>query len=483
MENIKKITIAYGDGIGPEIMQATLKILQYAEVDLAIDTIAIGKEQYNKKIETGITDSAWETIKNNQILLKAPITTPQGKGYKSLNVTLRKTLGLYANIRPVKSYHPFIKSNFPKINLVLVRENEEDLYSGMEYRLSNDYYESLKLITSSGSNKINKFAFDYALKNNRKKISCFIKDNIMKLTDGAFHKSFDEIGKFYPEIETEQMIIDIASAKIAADPEKFDVIVTENLYGDIISDIAAEVSGSVGLCGSANIGDNFAMFEAIHGSAPDIAGQNIANPSGLINAAIMMLRHICKFKEANIIENALSYTIEEGYHTADLYNKNHSKEKLGTKEFADKIIKNLGNNPKIIENYTDNQNNYCNNRIIKIENSALKSKKQELVGVDVFINYNYKDLADFKDKILETTSKLLLNLQSIANKGLKIWPSNFSTNPNCDVLNCRFVSKESQKTIKETDVINLLNALIKADLKFCKTQNLYIFDDKIGFSV
>ena len=483
MENINKITVAYGDGIGPEIMEATLKILQNAEVNLAIDVIAVGKEQYERKIETGIADSAWDSIKNNQILLKAPITTPQGKGYKSLNVTLRKTLGLYANIRPVKSYHPFVKSNFPNIDLVIVRENEEDLYSGVEYRLSNESYESLKLITSSGSNRINKFAFDYALKNNRKKLSCFIKDNIMKLTDGTFHKSFAEIAKFYPEIENEQMIIDIASAKIAADPERFDVIVTENLYGDIISDIAAEVSGSVGLCGSANIGTNFAMFEAIHGSAPDIAGKNIANPSGLINAAIMMLRHICKYKEANLIENALNYTIEEGYHTADLYNKEYSKKKLGTKEFSDKVISNLGNSPKILSKQTNENSNNCNSRTINVKKSELIAKKQELVGVDIFINYNFEDFNDFKEKILETTSNQLLNLQAISNKGLKIWPSNFSATPNCDVLNCRFVSKEKHKIITEKDIINLLNCLIEANIKFCKTQNLYIFDDKIGFSV
>jgi isocitrate dehydrogenase len=478
-----KITIAYGDGIGPEIMEATLKILQHAKVNLAIDTISIGQEQYERKIETGIPDSAWETIKNNQIILKAPITTPQGKGYKSLNVTLRKALGLYANIRPVKSYYPFVNSNFPEIDLVIVRENEEDLYSGIEYKISHECYESLKLITRSGSNRINKFAFDYAIKNNRQKISCFIKDNIMKLSDGAFHKSFTDIAKFYPEISTEQMIIDIASAKIAVNPARFDVIVTENLYGDIISDIAAEVSGSVGLCGSANIGDNYAMFEAIHGSAPDIAGKNIANPSGLINASLMMLRHICKFAEADLIENALNYTIEQGFHTADLFNPKHSKEKLGTQEFAEKIIKHLGKKPKKLILKENSNNNYCETRSAEPKNSELNTTNRELVGVDIFIDYNNNNLDDLVTNIKNSCNNLLLNLQSISSKGLKIWPENRFPPPACDILICRFVSKEPSKIIKHKDITDLLNGLLKNKLSFSKTQNLYIYDGKIGFSV
>src|SRR5690606_24987824 len=213
---------------------------------------------------------------------KAPITTPQGGGYKSLNVTTRKALGLYANVRPCVSYNPFIASKHPEMDVVIVRENEEDLYAGIEYRQTNDVYQCLKLISRPGSEKICRYAFEYARTNNRKKVTCFIKDNIMKLTDGIFHKVFDEVAAEYPEIESDSLIVDIGSAFLADRPGTLDVIVTENLYGDIISDIAAQITGSVGLAGSANIGDDYAMFEAIHGSAPTIAGKNIANPSGLL---------------------------------------------------------------------------------------------------------------------------------------------------------------------------------------------------------
>ena len=261
------ITVAYGDGIGPEIMEAVLKILAEARVPLTIDTIEVGQKFYEKGVTTGIPPAAWDSIRRTKVLLKAPITTPQGGGYKSLNVTMRKALGLYANVRPCTSFHPYVKSMHANMNLVIVRENEEDLYAGIEYRQTQDTFQSVKVITRSGSERIMRYAFEYAVQNGRKKVTCMSKDNIMKLTDGAFHDMFTMVAKEYPQIENEHYIIDIGSARIASKPHLFDVIVTENLYGDIISDIAAEVSGSVGLAGSANIGANYAMFEAIHGSA------------------------------------------------------------------------------------------------------------------------------------------------------------------------------------------------------------------------
>ena len=207
------------------------------------------------------------------MFLKAPITTPQGSGYKSLNVTVRKSMGLYANVRPVVSYNPFVASVQDGIDMVIVRENEEDLYAGIEHQQSDEVVQCLKLVSRPGCARIAQYAFEYALANKRKRVTCMTKDNIMKMTDGLFHEVFDEVAKDYPTIETDHRIIDIGSAEIAATPAAFDVIVTTNLYGDIVSDIAAQVSGSVGLCGSSKIGKRFAMFEAIHGSAPDIAGQ------------------------------------------------------------------------------------------------------------------------------------------------------------------------------------------------------------------
>ncbi|MEY3107440.1 MAG: hypothetical protein RIT35_1618, partial [Pseudomonadota bacterium] len=345
MSDNKLITVAYGDGIGPEIMEAVLRILRYAKAKINIATIDVGKKFYERGCTSGIPDSAWESIKETKILLKAPITTPQGGGYKSLNVTLRKALGLYANIRPAVALAPFVTTNHPELDLVIIRENEEDLYTGIEYRQTHNMYQTLKLITKVGSERIIRYAFEYALKNNRKKVTCFSKDNIMKMTDGIFHRVFDEIALEYPSLENNHMIIDIGAAKLSNKPAMFDVIVTSNLYGDIISDVVAEISGSVGLAGSANIGDQYAMFEAVHGSAPDIAEQNIANPSGLLNAAIMMLVHIGQPEVAEKIHNAWLCALEDGMHTGDIWHEARSVKKCSTKEFAEEVIKRLGNAP------------------------------------------------------------------------------------------------------------------------------------------
>jgi isocitrate dehydrogenase len=274
-----KITVAYGDGIGPEIMTATLDILKGAGARLDVEVIEVGEKVYLSGNNAGIAPSAWESLRRTKVFLKAPITTPQGGGYKSLNVTTRTAFGLYANVRPCVSYAPFVRTKHPQMDVVIVRENEEDVYGGIEYRQSQGMTECLKLISRPGSEKIVRFAFDYARRNGRKKVTCFTKDNIMKITDGLFHKIFDEIAPQYPDIEHEHWIVDIGSAKLADTPEAFDVVVLPNLYGDILSDVAAQIAGSVGLAGSANIGEACAMFEAIHGSAPRRAGQNLANPS------------------------------------------------------------------------------------------------------------------------------------------------------------------------------------------------------------
>src|SRR5215216_4592445 len=235
----------------------------------------------------GVGPEAFDSLRRTKVFLKAPITTPQGGGYKSLNVTVRKTFGLYANVRPCVSYHPFVQTKHPVMDVVIVRENEEDLYAGIEYRQTPNVVECLKIFSRQGCEKIVRYAFEYARRNNRKNITCFTKDNIMKLTDGLFHKVFDEIGAEYADIEKEHWIVDIGAAKLADTPEAFDVIVMPNLYGDVLSDVAAQIAGSVGLAGSANIGEHVSMFEAIHGSAPRRAGQNLANPSGLLLGAVM----------------------------------------------------------------------------------------------------------------------------------------------------------------------------------------------------
>jgi isocitrate dehydrogenase len=337
------ITVAKGDGIGPEIMDATLEIIMAAGAQLNIEEIEVGEKVYLAGNTSGIAKESWDVIRKNKIFLKSPITPPQGGGYKSLNVTTRKFLGLYSNVRPCMSLHPFVETKHPIMDVVIVRENEGDLYAGIEHQQTDEVVQCLKLISRPGCEKIVRYAFEYAKQQNRKKVTCFTKDNIMKQTDGLFHKVFDEIAIEYPEIENEHWIIDIGAAKLADTPETFDVIVMPNLYGDVLSDVAAQITGSVGLAGSANIGEECAMFEAIHGSAPRRAGQNLANPSGLLQGAIMMLNHIGQTAVAENIQNAWLKTMEDGIHTYDIYKEGTSKQKLGTKEFALAVIANLGN--------------------------------------------------------------------------------------------------------------------------------------------
>ena len=472
------ITVAYGDGIGPEIMEAVLKILAEARVPIEVETIEVGQKFYEKGVSTGIPPAAWESIRRTKVLLKAPITTPQGGGYKSLNVTMRKSLGLYANVRPCTSFHPFIKSMHANMNLVIIRENEEDLYAGIEYRQTHDAFQSVKIITKSGTERIMRYAFEYAVANGRKKVTCMSKDNIMKLTDGAFHDMFNQVAKEYPQIEADHFIVDIGSARIASKPHIFDVIVTENLYGDIISDIAAEVSGSVGLAGSSNVGANYAMFEAIHGSAPDIAGQNIANPSGLLNGAIMMCVHLGLHEHASLIHNAWLKTIEDGQHTVDIYNE-MSKAKLGTKEFADAVIARLGQEPstyRVVQYKPSKMGSGTSHAVL-----AEETEVRKLVGVDFFVHWYHKDIESLA-KTLEGVTPEGMELKMISCKGLKVWPNAVTEMDVTDRFRCRFMPIEKDGTAKHSQIAELLTKAAAQNVDFLKIETLFTFDGKLGFS-
>lgn len=468
---MKKITIAKGDGIGPEIMDAVLDIFHAAQVPLEYETIEIGEKVYLNGHASGISSSSWDSILNNKILLKAPITTPQGGGYKSLNVTMRKALGLFANIRPTQSYFPFVASNFPKMNVVIVRENEEDLYAGIEHQQTDEVVQCLKLISRPGSEKIIRYAFEYAKKYGRKKVTCFSKDNIMKQTDGLFHQIFKEIAAEYPEIQSNHMIIDIGAARLAAKPESFDVIVTSNLYGDIVSDIAAEVAGSVGLAGSVNIGTSCAMFEAIHGSAPDIAGQDKANPSGLLQAAIAMLFHLGLADEASKIQNAWLKTIEDGIHTPDIYNEATSKQLVGTKGFAQAIIANLGQNPNQLQPITPPKD-----AVISIPITTLKKPKvKSLVGVDIFVHQANRNADTLALQLQKATLEAGIQLKMITNRGVKVWPNGLEETFCTDHWRCRF-EWTSQSNGNYQEVVSLLQTLYSNQIDVIKTENLYAFD-------
>jgi len=470
------IAIAKGDGIGPEIMDAVLYIFQEAGANLDYHFVEIGEKCYLEGHTTGIAPATWDILRETKAFLKAPITTPQGGGFKSLNVTIRTTLGLYANIRPCASYHPFVKTKHPKMNVVIVRENEEDLYTGIEYRQSPQVCESIKLISRPGSEKIVRYAFEYARAMGRKKVTCFTKDNIMKLSDGLFHKVYDEISKEYPDIDNEHWIVDIGAAKLADSPEAFDVIVLPNLYGDILSDIAAQISGSVGLGGSANIGDAGAMFEAIHGSAPRRAGQNLANPSGLLFGAILMLNYLDLPSIAERIHNAWLKTIEEGIHTYDIYKEGVSKEKVGTKEFSHALAKFLGDKPQTLKPVTYKETTKL--KALAPEKAPLEVKRT-CVGVDLFLYSKIAPAALQKDL---SALKTPLSLKLISNRGAKVWPEGHIETFCVDQFRVRFSSDHQGKTVSADDILATMKTISDAGFDIIKTENLYLFDDKPAFS-
>jgi isocitrate dehydrogenase len=482
MSSKRKITVAYGDGIGPEIMKATMSILEAAGAQIDPDVIEIGEQVYLKGISSGIEERAWDSLRESRVFLKSPITTPQGGGFKSLNVTTRKTLGLFANVRPCKAFSPFVKTHYPKTDLVIIRENEEDLYAGIEHRQTEEVYQCLKLISRPGSEKIIRYAFEYARKYNRKKVTCMTKDNIMKLADGLFHKVFNEVALEFPDIQTDHKIIDIGAALIAERPEIFDVIVTLNLYGDIISDIAAQVTGSVGLGGSSNVGQGVAMFEAIHGSAPDIAGQDLANPSGLLNGAIMMLVHIGQPKVAEKISNAWMKTLEDGIHTGDIYQENISTKKVGTQEFANAVIERLGQKPSSMTPAEFlSQTGDDNSGTIKLKETTPALK--ELIGLDVFIDWKEDNRdANVIGQKLEAVNSEGLRMQLITNRGVKVYPEGMPETFCSDHWRVRFFNPD-ETAITHGQILSILKQVEDLGFDFIKTENLYTFDGERGFSL
>ncbi|MEM1284501.1 MAG: NADP-dependent isocitrate dehydrogenase [Pseudomonadota bacterium] len=471
------IAVAYGDGIGPEIMAASLKVLEAAGARLDPQIIEIGEQVYTRGVTAGIEKDAWQALRSTGVFYKAPITTPQGGGYKSLNVTVRKSLGLYANVRPCAALAPYVATKHPRMDVVIVRENEEDLYAGVEHRQTDEVYQCLKLVSRPGTERIIRYAFEYARANARKKVSCFSKDNIMKLTDGLFHKVFDEIKVEYPEIETDHWIIDIGTARLAAKPETFDVIVTGNLYGDIISDVAAEISGSVGLGASANIGPSCAMFEAIHGSAPDIAGEDIANPSGLLLAGVQMLVHVGQPDIATALHNAWAKTIEEGVHTADIFQPDSGAHKVGTNGFADAVIARLGEEPSSLP-----VARYQAAPRLAAGPVPDRSRTHEkvLVGTDLFVHWRGTNPDELAVVLKQVKDAGLPQLDMISNRGVKVWPNGLPETMVTDHWRCRFLfdGAADAKAIPA-----LMLALAGAGIEVVKTENLYTFDGERGYSL
>jgi isocitrate dehydrogenase len=473
-----EVTLARGDGIGPEIVEAVLLVLKAAGARVAFDEIEIGEPVYLRGVTAGIDAAAWDSLRRTRVFLKGPVTTPLGSGYKSLNVTARKTLGLYANVRPCSTFHPFVRSRHPGLDVVIVRENEEDTYAGIEHRQTAEVTQCLKLITRPGCERIVRYAFEYARRNGRRKVTCMTKDNIMKLTDGLFHRVFEEVRAEYADIATEHMIIDIGTARLADDPTRFDVIVTPNLYGDIISDVVAQISGSVGLAGSANIGTSCAMFEAVHGSAPDIAGKDIANPSGLLQAATMMLLHLGQGSTAAAIQNAFLRTLEDGVHTPDVYRPEQSTRRVGTLDFAAAVASRLGLNPRHLPaaSYPESA------EPLQIHLTPRAKPTKTLQGVDVFFDWDIPGRPpESLGQQLERLAGPAFSLKMLTNRGVKVYPNGLPETFCSDHWRARFVAAHGTAT--HAQIIDLLSRIAAAGLDFIKTEHLCSFDGERGYSL
>jgi len=475
------VTVAYGDGIGPEIMTATLDILSAAGARIAPQPIELGAALYAAGHSAGIAEESWDSLRRTRVILKAPVATPAGGGYKSLNVTLRKALGLYANVRPCTSYAPFVPTLHPQMDVVIVRENEEDLYAGIEHRQTDEVYQCLKLITRPGCERIVRHAFDYARSHGRRKVTCMVKDNIMKMTDGLFYSVFEEIGAAYPDIERERYIVDIGAARLATRPERFDVIVTPNLYGDILSDIAAELAGSVGLAGSANVGEHAALFEAIHGSAPDLAGKGVANPSGLLLSAVMMLVHIRQAQVAEQVHNAWLRTLEDGIHTADVAGS-LTVRTVGTQGFARAVIDRLGERPRRLRPVAYRDRPAAPEGGGAATYARAPAARKALVGVDVFV-HDARTAPDLLAERLRRHEAPGLALQMITNRGVKVWPDGLPETLCTDHWRCRFVATEAGAAIDHETIVGLLARLTRAGVDVIKTETLCTFDGERGYAL
>lgn len=478
-----KIAVAKGDGIGPEIMDAVLMIFNANKVDLQYEFVDMGKWVFDKGFSNGMTPEAQQTIENLGILFKGPMETPKGKGVKSVNVTARKTWNTYANKRVFQTLHGvdtvFSKAGIP-IDITIVRENIEDTYGGIEHMLTHDVALSRRFITRPGSLQVIKYAFEMARQKNARRITCAHKANIMKLTDGLFLEIFYEVAKDYPELNADDKIVDDLAMKLVVRPDEFDVIVLTNLQGDIMSDLCAGLVGGLGFAPSANIGDHISIFEAVHGTAPDIAGKNIANPTALLLSGLAMLRHLGLTENAAVIENALLYTLEQGIRTSDFGDR--SKTAANTTEFANAVISNFGKKPEqgakeVVPNKPGTPTP------IKIEHNAMMVSKEltdeTIAGVDMFI-----ESSEQPEVIAERCQHHGGNkfkLINISNRGTQVWPTGSRYTNLVNLYNVRFESRTDQP-MTQLDIIGLYVTLC-ADFKICSFELLNKWGDKRSYSL
>ncbi len=478
-----KIAVANGDGIGPEIMDAVLSVFKAAKVPLEYEFVDMGKWVFDKGYSNGMTPEAQQTIESLGILFKGPMETPKGKGVKSVNVTARKTWNTYANKRTFQTLHGvdtvFSKAGIP-IDITIVRENIEDTYGGIEHMLTHDVALSRRFITRPGSLQVIKYAFEMAKKKGARRITCGHKANIMKLTDGLFLEVFHEVAKEYPELKADDVIVDDLCMKLVSRPDLFDVVVLTNLQGDIVSDLCAGLVGGLGFAPSANIGDHISIFEAVHGTAPDIAGKNIANPTALLLSGFGMLHHLGLMETAIMMENALLYTLESGVHTGDFGDR--STKSLSTTEFADAIVANFGklpaHHPKTsIANQPPTPTQFKLTKNPMLESEELR--EEVIVGVDMFIESNLQPNA-VAEKCLQHTTDLF-KLVTISNRGTQVWPKGSVFTNLVNQYRCRFESL-GDVPVTQVDILELYKSLMQ-DFKICSTELLNMWGDKKAYSL
>ncbi len=478
-----RIAVAKGDGIGPEIMDAVLHIFEANKVPLEYAFVDMGKWVFDKGFSNGMTPEAQMAIESLGLLFKGPMETPKGKGVKSINVTARKTWNTYANKRVFQSLHGvdtvFSKAGIP-IDITVVRENIEDTYGGIEHMLTHDVALSRRFITRPGSLQVIRYAFEIAKQKKAKRISCGHKANIMKITDGLFLECFYEVAKEYPELKADDIIVDDLCMKLVTRPDSFDVVVLTNLQGDIVSDLCAGLVGGLGFAPSANVGDHIAIFEAVHGTAPDIAGKNIANPTALLLSGISMLLHVGLTENAGIIENALLYTLESGVHTGDFGDK--SIPAVNTTQFANAVISNFGKNPAhnpkpVIPNKPGTPTPFK-----LLQNAMMESTEigvEDIVGVDLFIESNEQPQTIAVK--CERHAGVKFKLVNISNRGTQVWPTGSVYTNLVNLYNVRFETLDGQP-LNQQDILGLYVSL-SGNFKICSSEILNAWGDKKAYSL
>lgn len=469
------VTLIPGDGIGPECVNSAVEIISAAGVDIEWEQRLAGEKIFEAGIASGVPEDTIESINRNRVVLKGPLGTPVGYGEKSANVTLRKLFETYANIRPVREL-PGVKTRYSGagVDIVVVRENVEDLYAGIEHMQTPGVAQCLKLISRKGCEKIVRLAFEFARSEGRRSVACATKSNIMKLTEGEMKRTFERIAPEYPEIESWHVIIDNCAHQLVKAPEQFDVIVTTNMNGDIISDLTSALVGGLGFAPSANLGSDVAIFEAVHGSAPKYAGRNVINPTAVIFSSVMMLKYLGEFDAAETIEHAVLSTLQQGRLTGDVIGYELG---ISTTDYTKAVIANLGAR---VDDYVVRKANPIKIYPTQRDPVTVRPDKREVVGTDIFI-----ETGQYPEQIgpmlEQLADKSPLRLKMISNRGTKVYPDG---NRNIDVVDqyrCRFVRRDDNLMIDYSTIRDLLSR-IESQFPWCHVELLQHFDGQPGYT-